>query len=397
MSSFPAGRGVVCQIGTLAIVFAASAVLLRGQESEFERTYQLGVAAMKAAQWEAAVDQFTRATSLRPGFAGAYFNLGLAQMQEKSWEEALKSFTKALKLDPDLRGADMFAGIASYRLNDNQQAIAFLERGVKLQPASATGYMWLGVAQLAVGDAEAAAANLDKAAKLKPNDVDILYHRGRAHMLISKSSYEEMYKADPNSWRVHEVLAQSFREAERYGDAINECKEALQLKPDEPGLHEELADIYWKQNQLPQAEEEFQAEIKGDPEDTTAMYKLAVVSIERSKPEVAVQLLAQVLARTPHSADAHYQLGRAQAQLGQSEAAIESFNLALTDSGDARGETVRQTYYQLAQLYRRVQRPEESRAALNSFLRLKQEADAEQTQKLQDKLKRSVQLQEAAQ
>ncbi len=32
---------------------------------------------------------------------------------------------------------------------------------------------------------------------------DILYHRGRARLLVSKDSYAEMFKVDPQSWRVH--------------------------------------------------------------------------------------------------------------------------------------------------------------------------------------------------
>jgi tetratricopeptide (TPR) repeat protein len=258
-------------------------------------------------------------------------------------------------------------------------------------------YMWLGVTQLAEGKTEAATANLDKAAKLKPGDVDILYHRGRAHMLLSKNSYEEMYKADPNSWRVHQVLAQSFSEAERYGDAVRECEQALAQKPGEPGLHEMLADIYWKQNDLPHAETEFQNELKVNPENVSSMYKLAVISIERSKPEVAQQLLAEVLRRNPHSGDAHYQMGRVQAQLGNVNSAIGSFTSAVQDAGKEDSETLRQSYYQLAQLYRRAQRPADSRAALDSFMKLKQEADARQAQKLQDKLKRASPMQSEAQ
>ena len=256
--------------------------------------------------------------------------------------------------------------------------------------------MWLGVAQLAEGDAAAASTVLDKAAQLKPNDVDILYHRGRAHMLVSKASYEEMYKADPNSWRVHQVLAQSFAEADRFDDAIAECKLAIEAKPDGPQLHQQLADLYWQKNQLPEAEAEFQNELKADPSNTEAMYKLAVISIERSKTEVAEGLLKEVLRRTPRSADAEYQLGRAQAQIGEVDPAVENFKAAVEDSKGSDTETLRQSYYQLAQLYRRQQKPEESKAALNSFMQLKQKADAQQAQNLQDKMRRSAQLQETA-
>jgi len=117
--------------------------------------------------------------------------------------------------------------------------------------------------------------------------------------------------------------------------------------------------------------------------------------LERSKPENAVSLLSDLLRRSSKYPDAHYQLGRAEAQLGHVDAAIKNFSVAVTDAGQADTESVRQSYYQLAQLYRRAQRPEESRVALDSFLRLKQQADVAQTQKLQDKMKRSVDAQEA--
>jgi predicted Zn-dependent protease len=186
-------------------------------------------------------------------------------------------------------------------------------------------------------------------------------------------------------------------EQERYEEAVHEAQEAIRLKPGEAGLHEELADIYWKHNQLTNAEDEFQNELKADPESVSSMYKLAVVSIERSKPEVAVGLLSEVLRRTPHSGDAHYQLGRAQAQVGKIPEAIGNFNAAVADAGQADTETLRQSYYQLAQLYRREQKIQESRAALDAFMRLKQQADAQDAQKLQDKLKRSAQMQDAVQ
>jgi hypothetical protein len=72
--------------------------------------------------------------------------------------------------------------------------------------------------------------------------------------------------------------------------------------------------------------------------------------------------------------------------------AIEDFKAEVAEGNGADGESVRQSYYQLAQLYRRAQQPEESKAALDSFLRLKQQEDAAQSQKLQDKLKRSSEV-----
>jgi tetratricopeptide (TPR) repeat protein len=365
--------------------------LVSAQKQSFEKSFNDGTQAMRAGDWDLAAASFTRASKILPGSAEAHFNLGLALLQQAHLRDSISEFKRALSLEPGLRGPHLFLGVAQYRLNDYSSAIAALRKETQIDGKNAKAWMWLGVAQLAAGDAEGASSSLDKAAQLSPGDVDILYHRGRAHMLISKESYEQMYKADPNSWRVHEALAQSFVAADRLEDAVAECKNALNSRPSEPGLHEELADIYWKQNQLEKAETGFQEELKIDPESLSSRYKLAVVSLERSKPEVTVSLLSDVLREAPEYRDAHYQKGRAEAQLGSLDEAIVDFKAEVAQ-GRADPESVRQSYYQLAQLYRRAQKPQESKAALDAFLRLKQEEDAAQQQKLEDKLKRSGEL-----
>jgi tetratricopeptide (TPR) repeat protein len=385
-------RAAAALISVMALLFP---VLASSQNGAVEKSLYEGNQAMRGGQWDVAASCFSRVITLAPTFAEAHFNLGLARLQQGRWNDAIPSFEKSLALKPHLHGANLFLGIARYRKGEYADALAALKREAQSDPSNSKVFMWLGVAQLAAGDTAAASVSLDKAAALSPNDVDILYHRGRAHMLVSKESYEKMYKAAPDSWRVHQVLAQSFVEQNRLEEAVKECQIAIAARPREPGLHEQLADIYWQENLLAQAETEFQTELGIDPESVSSMYKLAVVSIERSKPEVAAEKLAEVLRRTPHNADAHYQLGRAEAQLGNLTAAISNFSTAVADSHEADSETVRQSYYQLAQLYRRQQKPEESQAALNSFIRLKQQADARQEEKLQDKLKRSSSTQEA--
>jgi tetratricopeptide (TPR) repeat protein len=378
------------------VLVLTGSLSLFGQATPFEKSFQQGTLASRSGQWQDAAENFTKAAALDPASAPAFFNLGLARLQQGQVAESLVALNRAVALSPRLRGANLFLGIARYRANDYPGAAEALKREVRLDPKNAQALMWLGVVQLGEGDANAASASLDEAAKISPSDVDILYHRGRAHMLVSKESYEQMYKADPQSWRVHQALAQSFGEADRMEDAVVECQTALRLRPNEPGLHEELGDIYWKQNQLEKAESSFQDELKIDAESLSSTYKLGIVSLERSKPEATVSLLSDLLRRSPGYPGAQYQLGRAQAQLGQVDAAIVNFKAVLADKRPIDAETRRQSYYQLAQLYRRAQRPEESQAALDSFMRLKQEADAEQAQKLEDKMKRSPEAQQAA-
>jgi len=342
---------------------------------------------MRCGLLDDAASDFSKVTTLDPSFAEAYFNLGLVRLMQQRPSAAIEPLNTSVKLRPTLRGAHLFLGVAYYRANQFPKAVAALKRETQLDPKNADALMWLGVVLLAQGDAVAASIALDKAAELKPGDVDILYHRGRAHMIVSKDSYEQMLHADPTSWRVHEVLGQSYLEADRLDDAIGEYQRAVSAKPSEPGIHEELADAYWKKGQLDKAEASFQDELSVNPESRSATYKLGVVSLERSEPEKAQKLLEQVVQTSPHFVDAEYQLGRANAQLEQFDAAITSFKAAIADCGPSDGETLRQSYYQLAQAYRRADRPEDSRVALESFVRLKKQADADEASKLENKLK----------
>jgi tetratricopeptide (TPR) repeat protein len=383
--------------GLCLLVAMLCSIGSEAQSSPFEKAFHDGAEAMRAGNLNAAADDFLQAVKLDPSFAEAYLNLGLVRVQQARYEDAVVTLRRGVAIKPKLRGANLFLGIALYRQDQFEQAIAALKRAAQMEPSNAQVFMWLGIAELGKGDALAASYSLDKAAQLKPGDVDILYHRGRAHMMVSKDSYEQMYKLAPDSWRVHQVLSQSFAEADRLDDAIAEAQLAIKLKPEEAGLHQELGDLYWRQNQLANAETQFQNELKIEPESADAMYKLAAISIERSKADVAAGLLTKVLKQKPHSADAEYQLGRAQAQMGNVDDAVNNFKAAVVDSGTTDTETLRQSYYQLAQLYRRQQKPEESRRALASFMRLKQQADAEQAQNLQNKMRRSAQLQETAQ
>jgi len=378
------------------LVLLAGSPPLYSQNAQFEKSFQQGTQEVRSGQWNEAAEDFAKATTLDRTSAPAFFNLGLARLQQGRIDDALAALNHAVSLAPSLRGANLFLGVARYRKNDFSGAMEALKREIRIDPRNAQALMWLGVVQLGAGDADAASITLDQAAKITPADVDILYHRGRAHMLVSKESYELMYKADPQSWRVHQALAQSFIEADRLEDAAKECEIALQLRPGEPGLHEELGDIYWKQNQLEKAESSFGDELKIDSESLSATYKLAVVSLERSKPETTVTLLNGLLRRAPKYPDARYQLGRAEAQLGQVDAAIASFSAVVADPRQAAdGEAIRQSYYQLAQLYRRAGRPDDSRTALDSFMRLKQQADAAEAEKLEHKMKRSSEAQQA--
>jgi tetratricopeptide (TPR) repeat protein len=334
--------------------------------------------AMKQGNLQQAEDGFAAIVKDAPTFAEAYLNLGLVREEQGHHEEAIASFKKALQLKPHLRGANLFLGIAQYRSNLLDLATASLHRETTAYPKDANAWMWLGVVELEKGNGDAAAEALDKAAKLAPGDVDILYHRGQAHLFVSKDSYARMFKADPNSWRVRQILAEANADAERHMDAIAEYNAAIKLAPNEPRLHEELGTEYRSAGKMQEAEEAFQRELEIDPDNVAARYKLGVIATERGDAARGKQLIEAASRARPGLRHADYNLGRAEMLLGNDAAAVEDFQRATKSDSDP--DVLEQSWYQLGTVLRRMRRTQEAQQAFAMFQKLK-DTELENSQK----------------
>ncbi|PYU66049.1 MAG: hypothetical protein DMG56_01395, partial [Acidobacteria bacterium] len=151
--------------------------------------------------------------------------------------------------------------------------------------------------------------------------MDILYHRGRAHLQVSKNSYGRMFKVDSHSWRVHQVLAQANAEADRHTDAVAEYLAAIKLAPSQPGLHEELGSEYRSLGKVQEAEESFLRELEIAPHNVLAKYELGVLAVEQSDGAKGKELIEAALKEQPGLLHSDYHLGRAEMLLGNDAAA----------------------------------------------------------------------------
>jgi tetratricopeptide (TPR) repeat protein len=374
-------------IALLLIFFRQSGI---AQDNDAKTRFEHGNDALRKGNATDAVHDFREFLRLEPSSAEGYFNLGLALQSASQLDESLTALRKAASLQPGLHGVRLFAGIVNYKLNHLSAAHDDLLSETRLEPKNAAGWMWLGVVELAQNHAEAAAAALDKAAVLDPTNLDILYHRARAHLLISKASYAAMFKLSPDSWRVHEVLGQADAEAFRNDDAISEFRLALRTAPHEPGLNEELGDACWTADKLQEADDAYSEEIKIDSANAIALYKLGSLRVTRNAAAPGVPLLERALALDPSISDAHYYLGKGDVALGKEDLAIQHFKLATNRQGT---EELRiMSWYQLAMLYRNLHRAKEAGEALATFRKMRTARDERRENKLQEQMRRRDQL-----
>ena len=346
--------------------------------ADITETFRKASEAMRQGNLDQAGDGFAAIVKQLPAFAEAYLNLGLVREEQGRHEEAIANFHKSLQLKPRLRGANLFLGIAQYRTNQLDAALISLRKETAAFPKDANAWMWIGIVALEKGEGDEAAEALDKAAKLSPDNVDILYHRGQAHLFVSKDSYARMFKTDPKSWRVRQILAEANAEAERHMDAIAEYQAAIKLAPNEPRLHEELGTEYRAAGKMQEAEEAYRKELEIDPDNVVAQYKLGVLLTEKGDAAQGKQVITAALTVRPGLRHADYNLGRAEMLLGNDAAAVEDFQRATQADSDP--DVLEQAWYQLGTVLRRMHRTQEAQQAFAMFQKFKEE-ELEESQK----------------
>lgn len=335
-----------------------------------------GARAISAGRFAEAAADYAVVTRAMPNFAEAWLNLGLAQEQAGDLDKARAALEKAAALKPGLRGAHLFLGIVEYRQNRYREAENNLQRETRIDPGNANPWMWLGVCYLAEGRPESAIPPLDKAHSLDPRNPDILYHRGRAYMLVANASYAAMFSLNHDSVRVHQMLGEAYATGYRTSEAISEFETAVKMAPRQPGLHEELADQYWVAGQLDKAEEGYRAELQVDPYAVTSMYKLGSLLVLNRNPQEGISFLRSALRSDPSLSDAHYYLGTGLMGLDRNQEAVGEFQQAI--AADPSNDRAMSSYYKLAMLYRKLHDKQDEQDAMSKFLRMKSQTAAKQ-------------------
>ncbi len=335
---------------------------------------------MRDGHAEEAEKYFRQAAELAPNLPEAHLNLGLALLKEGKLPEASASIEKAIQLDPRSPGAHMFLGIADYQMNRIDQAIENLQQEISANPANPEAQLWLGIVELASGHPEKATGPLDRAAELAPKDLNILDYRGQAHMKVAKQSYADMYRLDPGSWRVHRLNAEIAAESEQHKQAIDEYLVAIHIAPKEADLYEGLGEEYRKTGTLDAAEKAFAQQLELTPGNPVAMYNLGSIRVERGEEGTGVPLLLQVVKLYGKPTVADYYLGLGLAAQARNSEAVSALQRAST----IEGEVQRRSWYELAQIYRKMGDTANARAALVKYQQLRQAADRQSAQQVED-------------
>jgi tetratricopeptide (TPR) repeat protein len=166
-------------------------------------------------------------------------------------------------------------------------------------------------------------------------------------------------EVEPNSIRLHELLAESYRDREKYADAEAEYKVALGINPKEFSALVGAATNYLQEFRVDLAHEMIQDALAQNPSDAEANYIMGeVLMAEHKYPDAEAYLRAGLGAKAELVPRIHALLGQVYASQGDTKRAIDEYKLGLPSDDDG------SVHFQLGRLY---QKAGEAKLAAQAF------------------------------
>ncbi len=216
-------------------------------------------------------------TNAESNAAQIYLEQGLAYWAEKKWQETVQACEKAISLNPDLAEAHKTLGNALQKANRLPEAMGHYARAIEIKPDFAEAYANLGSLYASQKKWEQAINYYEKALSLKSDFSGVYRHLAKVWENIGspENAKQMLEKAD-------------------YLDKLNQ-----NLSPKQ---HFQVAEQYYKKNQLPEALKHYNLAVKLKPDWLDPHLKRAEIAAAIGLWEQAAKYYRAILyLQNPHS------------------------------------------------------------------------------------------------
>ncbi|MDE3188069.1 MAG: tetratricopeptide repeat protein [Acidobacteriota bacterium] len=256
------------------------------------------LAAGKLAESEAVLRGFTQA---HPSSAEAHFLLGYVLFRDKKATESLAEFTAGAALQHP--HADELRIVASdyVMLGDYGDADKWFTAVVVEKPDDADAWYLLGRTKFNENNFTAAVSCFERVLSLHPRHVEAENNLGLALLQLSHPEKAQAAFQSAIDWQGNAPadaqpflnLGTLFTSQNNFDKAMPYLTKAAALSPDNPKVHEELAQVYMAQQNLPQAQRELERAVALAPTISGLHFKLGQIYrrealLDRAEQEFAL-------------------------------------------------------------------------------------------------------------
>lgn len=332
----------------------------------------LGVMFDEANRTSTAIERFKKALKYDPENVHAYYNMALAYQHAGEYTNAKKTIMQAREIAPDDPKIASLAGSLLNRMEDPVSAIKQYKEGISNNPNDAYLTYSLALNYYKQGDIANAIETFKKTVRLnnnyltalshghlgtiyfnrddmdasehhfrealvdRPKDARYLYNLGVVLLNKGKneealSSFSKALDAGSNDPKIYRYIAQSFEDLRMPSNAINSLKKALSIRPNDIDSMFQLADLYYREGSLTEAEEIYRNIVLSTPGDAnteSALINLGIIMNKMERYSEAISSFEKVIQLNPKNDSAYYNLGMAYKNAEQPTKAIENWRKA---------------------------------------------------------------------
>ncbi len=176
---------------------------------------------------------------------------------------------------------------------------------------------------------EAAADSLVQVQGVTGENAEASYWLARTYQALGTEAYARLQESFPGSWRACQLRAEGAALRGDLDGALKEFHAALQLRPNEPELHETLGEFYLDHHSDDAAtQSELERALALDPARTRALYLLGRLYVQNKDNEKALPVLQRALRLQPDFIAANSLLGTVYVRLGQFADAVPKLEKA---------------------------------------------------------------------
>jgi len=204
------------------------------------------------------------------------------------------------------------------------------------------------------GELPQAFSLINSALSRDPHDLEGLFWLAKTSQDLALTAFQRLAELDPSSYRTHQLQGQIYAAEFKLNEGVKEYQEAIRQMPNLSSLHLELGLLYGEHAQYALGIVEIKRALELSPGDSEANYVLGDIYIKTNQADHAIGYLGRAVREDPGFLKAHLALAKAYRAQDRLEDAIGQFKAALPL--DRSGEI----HYQLATLYRKLRRHDQS-------------------------------------
>ncbi|HQL78767.1 MAG TPA: tetratricopeptide repeat protein [Verrucomicrobiota bacterium] len=149
------------------------------------------------------------------------------------------------------------------------------------------------------------------------------------HWQDSETLFRQVVAATRDNYVAHKALGDALGEKGQMDEAIRQYQQALRLRPDDPGVLNNLGLVLFKQGQPDEAIRQYEQSLRLQPDNAHAHNNLGVVLASQGQTNEARRRFEQAVRLQADYAEARRNLGKILADQGQTDEAIHQFEAAI--------------------------------------------------------------------